>query len=67
MVINNIKNLEFFETIFESDKNGRTIKSYLLEDCQFDENKSFYPEVFIYSHNKCNLIKKKRMFCFYRS
>ena len=55
MVINNIKNLEFFETIFEPDKNGRTIKSYLLEDCQFDENKSFYPEVFIYSHNNKEL------------
>jgi hypothetical protein len=51
MVINNLENLEFFETILESDKNGRIVKLYLLEDCQFDEIKLFYPEVFIYSHN----------------
>jgi hypothetical protein len=51
MVINNLDNLESFETILSSDNNNRTIKLYQLKDCQFDENKSFYPEVLIYSHN----------------
>jgi hypothetical protein len=48
MEINNIDNIENFEIILDFDKNNRIIKSCLLEDCQFDENKIFYPEVFIY-------------------
>ena len=52
MEINNIDQIDNFEIILDFDKNNRIIKSYLLEDCQFDENKVFYPEVFVYSHNK---------------
>ena len=55
MKINTIDDIENFEIVLESDKNGRTIKSYLLCDCQFDENKLFYPEVFIYSHSNKKL------------
>jgi capsular polysaccharide biosynthesis protein len=55
MEIKKIDDLENFEIIFESDKTGRAIKSYLIKDCQFDENKIFYPEVLIYSHNNKEL------------
>jgi hypothetical protein len=55
MELKNINNISTSEIIFESDNNNRIIKSYVLEDCQFDENKLFYPEVLVYSHKENNL------------
>lgn len=38
------------EIVYNIDENGRDIRVYLVNDCQFDKVKIFYPEVIIYSH-----------------
>lgn len=40
------------EVIYQADEFGRDIKLYSIENCQFEENKIFYPEVLLYSYNQ---------------
>jgi len=42
------------DVVFDIDNNSRIIKSYLINDGQFDTVKIFYPEVLIYSKSDKN-------------
>jgi capsular polysaccharide biosynthesis protein len=50
MKINEIDDIRDFTTILKKDKNGREINLYDLKNCQFNDSKTFYPDVLIYSN-----------------
>jgi len=52
MEITKIEKIEDYNLIFDKDENGRDIKLYNLKNCQFVIDKTFYPDVSIYSHTE---------------
>jgi hypothetical protein len=51
MELNNLNDIIDFDVFLNEDNNGRTIKLYNLKNCQFNKNKTFYPDIQVYSHN----------------
>ena len=50
MKIYKLDEIKEFTNILKKDKNGRVINLYNLGECQFNTDKTFYPDVSIYSY-----------------
>jgi hypothetical protein len=52
MVINDLKDIKCFKTLFPIDDNGRNILLYKVNNTQFYKSKIFYPNVLIFNGKK---------------
>jgi capsular polysaccharide biosynthesis protein len=50
MEINTLDKIKDFTDVLTKDENGRSVEIYNLKNGQFNQNKTFYPDVLIYSH-----------------